>query len=198
MTQLTTLMFGLCLLCCSCAAQKQNPALVESLPEALVEKKDSMGFPETWAGDWIGALSIYNAKGLAQEIPMELQIHRTDSVDRFTWKIIYGEDKVAGARNYELVVKDREKGEYVVDELNSIALECYLIDNKLFSWYVVQDNLILVTNEVNGEEMQFEVIAGSQIPVSTTGGTIIEEEDVPEVDTYPVKGFQRASLMRRR
>ncbi len=198
MTNLTTLMFGLCLLCYSCTAQKQSPALTEALPTTLDQQTDSVGFPETWVGDWIGALSIYNAKGLAQEIPMELQIHRTDSVDRFTWKIIYGEDKVAGARNYELVVKDREKGEYVVDELNSIALECYLIDNKLFSWYVVQDNLILVTNEVNGEEMQFEVIAGSQIPVSTTGGTSVEDEEIPEVDTYPVNAFQRARLMRRR
>lgn len=190
-----------CLLLSSCAA-KSIPTTSTSPAEATTfEVSDSIGFPETWVGTWVGELVISNAKGIAQTLPMELHIQPMDTVDRFTWKIIYGEDKVAGARNYELVVKNREEGVYVVDELNSIFLECYLIGEKLFSWYLVNDVLILITNEKQGEQMIFEVVAGSHTPVSITGGQPAEKEGedaIPEVSTYPVKSAQRALLQRKK
>lgn len=197
MPKLTSLLVCLCLLFYACSAQKVAPpkAATDQLTTATT---DSLSFPESWMGVWEGQLSIYSVKGLAQQLPMELHILATDSTDRFIWRLVYGEDKEAGARNYELVVKDRAKGLYVVDELNSIQLECYLINGKLFSWYLVEDILIMITNEVRGEEMVFEVIAGSHTPVSITGEGEIEGEEISPVSTYPVRSSQKAILTRKK
>lgn len=197
MPKLTALLTCLCFLFYACSAQKAAPpqAATDTLTAPAA---DTLAFPESWMGVWEGPLSIYSAKGLAQELPMELHILATDSTDRFTWKIVYGEDKEAGARNYELVVKDREKGLYVVDEHNSIQLESYLINGKLMSWYVVDDVLIMISNEVRGEEMWFEVIAGSHTPVSITGGQEVDGEEIPSVSTFPIRSSQKATLRRKK
>ncbi len=73
-------------------------------------------FPKSWLGKWSGKLEIHNAKGLAQTIPMQLHLLPTDSTHRFTWTIFYGEDTVAGKRDYELVTLDTAKGLYAIDE----------------------------------------------------------------------------------
>lgn len=67
-------------------------------------------FPYSWEGIWQGDLEIFNTKGVAQTIPMELHILPTDSTHRFTWTLIYGTDKEAGKRPYELVIIDADKG----------------------------------------------------------------------------------------
>ena len=51
--------------------------------------KDSLTFPETWEGIWVGELDVYNAKGKAQTLPMELHILPIDSSDNHTFYIIY-------------------------------------------------------------------------------------------------------------
>ena len=131
---------------------------------------------------------------------MELHILPLDTVDRFSWTIIYGEDKEAGARKYQLQVIDRAKGIYAVDELNSIVLESYYRPNKLFSRYLVGEIMILITNEVRGDTMTFEVVAGGSEPVSSTGDTtlIVDGESIPEVRTYPIGATQKATLTRKK
>ncbi len=58
---------------------------------------------------------------------------------------------------------------------------------------------ILCTYErLDAETMAFEVIAGTEAPASTTGNAKHEGEDIPEVKTYPVNGFQRALLKRQK
>ena len=158
--------------------------------------QNKSGFPQSWVGTWAGTLKIYNQEGIKQSLPMQLQIQPIKGTPNYDWWIIYGEDKEAGKRAYELQPKDPEKGIWVVDEKNTIALECYFHQNKLYSRYLVANNFILVTNEVHGDEMIFEVIAGSGDPVSITGGQMVEEEEIPEVKTFPVGTMQRATLRR--
>lgn len=200
MSNLTISLCLLCLILGACSPKKALSTSPELPPVVLAETaQDSLSFPESWEGIWTGELSIYNAKGLSQQLPMELHLLPIpDSVDLFTWTIIYGEDKEAGKRPYQLQVVDREKGLYVVDELNSIALECYYLHNKLYSHYLVGDNRILITNEVEGDTMLFEVIAGKDEPVSITGGEIVDEEEIPEVSTFPITVAQRAVLTRKK
>jgi hypothetical protein len=89
-------------------------------------------FPSTWVGDWSGKLEIFNVTGKLQELPMELHIHPLDTVpEAFTFAIVYGEDKVAGLRAYELVTVDAAKGRYLMDEKNSIKMEAYYVNGKL-------------------------------------------------------------------
>ena len=169
---------------------------LSSYNPVIAQAKDEVLFPASWVGIWKGQLEIYGGTGLKQSLPMELHVRPQDSTDHYDWWIIYGEDKEAGKRAYELVPKDKANGVWVVDEKNSIKLECYYYHDKLSSWYDVKGSLILVTNEVRGDEMIFEVIAGSLAPVSITGNAKHEGEDIPEVRTYPVNVLQRAKLRR--
>ncbi len=200
MSNLTISLCFLCLIIGACSPKTAVSATSEAngipLPTTAA---DSLTFPESWEGIWTGELLIYKASGLAQQLPMELHIIAIpDSVDQFTWTIIYGEDKEAGKRPYQLKVVDREKGIYAVDELNSIVLECYYLHNKLYSQYLVAGSRILVTNEVDGDRMLFEVIAGSDEPVSITGGETVDEEEIPAVSAYPITVAQRGVLTRKK
>ena len=73
---------------------------------------------------------------------MELHILPIDTSDAWSWTIFYGEDKVKGKRDYQLIPKDVEKGIYQVDEQNSILLDAYLFDGKLFERFEVMGCLL--------------------------------------------------------
>lgn len=164
---------------------------------ALPVIADAEVFPLNWVGIWRGELDIYTPKGKQQSVPMQLHILPTEDKDRFTWSVIYGDPEVAGAkRPYDLLVKDRAAGHYAVDEHNSIVLDAYLIEGKLFSRFEVMGSLLLATNEVVEGKMIYEIISGGLDPVAVTGGTQVEGEDMPPVSSYHVVVRQRAVLVR--
>ncbi|MEM1217255.1 MAG: hypothetical protein AAGH79_00010 [Bacteroidota bacterium] len=154
------------------------------------------GFPESWAGKWAGTLEIYNAKGLAQSLPMQLHILPIDSTNRYSWGIIYGEDIEKGLRDYELMPVDTSLGHYQVDEKNGIILDAYLLGDKLFERFEVMGNLLLTTTELRGENLYWEIISGSLEPIVTTGGGEYEGEEIPPVGGYSIVVLQRAVLSR--
>lgn len=182
----------------SACSQIEAPTRVEDKAPitAAAPAKDTLPFPESWLGNWAGALNIYRANQLVQTIPMALEMAAIDTSDNFVWAIIYGEDREAGRRAYELEVIDVKKGHYRVDENNTIKLETYLFEHKLYSWYSVQGTMILSIYEKMGDEMIFEIVAGSDVPVSVTGDTQIEGEDIPKVETFPINTVQRGKLKR--
>lgn len=152
-------------------------------------------FPASWVGDWRGQLEIFTVTGKVQEIPMELHIHPLEAVPGgYTFSIIYGEDKVAGLRAYELHTVDAAKGLYLMDEKNSIKMEAYYLNGKLVQWFEVEGTLLYTTTELVGEELHWEIVSGSATPVSTTGNLKVGEEEIPPVKTFPVGAMQRAKL----
>ena len=155
--------------------------------------KEQLAFPESWVGEWSGELEIWKGNGLAQTLAMNMSVQPADKVGEYHWLTTFG-DKAATSKPYLLRAIDAENGVYVIDEQNSIILESYLFDNKLVSWYVVMESLILATFEKKEEEIIFEILAGSEKPISITGGQKIEEEDIPEVKTMPFNVMQRAVL----
>ncbi len=158
--------------------------------------EDTLPFPQSWLGNWEGELNIYQNNKVVQTLPMALEMAAIDTSDSFVWAIIYGEDKEAGRRAYFLNPVDPAKGHYVVDEDNSIFLETYLFNNKLYSWYLVAGNMILSVYEKIGDQMIFEIVAGSNTPVSITGDTLYNGEEIPKVETFPVRTIQRGILRR--
>ncbi len=154
------------------------------------------GFPASWAGEWAGKLEIFTATGKAQELPMELHILPLDSSGRYSFTIIYGEDKIAGVRPYELLSLDPAKGTWLLDEKNSIKMDAYLLGGKFFQWFEVEGSLLLTATELMGEELWWEIIFGSATPISITGGQKAGEEEISAVKTYPVKVLQRAKMRR--
>lgn len=161
---------------------------------ALISQSD---FPAGWSGEWAGTLHIVQARGTVQELPMELHILPLDSTGRYTWTIIYGEDKEAGRRPYELLTLDAEKGLYAIDEKNSIRMEGYLLGGTFYQWFEVEGSLLMTTTALQGDELVWEIVAGNIEPVSVTGGQTIDGEEVPPVKAFPVGAVQRARLRRR-
>ena len=159
---------------------------------------NSETFPDAWSGLWTGTLDIFGPKGKVQSVAMEVEIAKLDTSKqgRYVFSLVYGgRDK--DYRPYELVPVDTAKGIWRVDEKNSIVMESYLRGPKLLCWFVVSGNRILTTYEKTGDTMTFEVVAGKESPVSTTGNTKQGEEEIPEVKTYPASSFQRAILRRK-
>jgi len=158
---------------------------------------DTLTFPASWAGSWHGDLEIFNARGKVQTVPMWIEIQKIDTstTGRYTFGLVYG-SREADQRPYELVPVDPEKGLWRVDEKNSIVMESYLYGPKLLCWFTVQGSRVLCTYEKRENDLLFEVYAGPEAAVSTTGNTKLGEEDIPEVKTFPFSVFQRAVLER--
>ena len=153
-------------------------------------------FPDEYIGKWAGQLQIYNGAGLVQQLPMQLHILPTDSTNRYTFTIIYGEDTLAGRRPYELLVLDQEKGLYLVDEKNTIQMEAYYIGGKLWQNFEVQGSVLNTTLWKENGDLVWELSFGSTTPASTSGGQMHEGEEIPEVKAFPIQGVQRARLAR--
>ena len=130
---------------------------------------------------------------------MELHILPIDSSDNHTFYIIYGEDKVAGKRPYELVTIDAEKGIYAVDEKNSIQMEAFLLDNTLIQRFEVMGTMLITINEkIDDNTITWQIISGSLDPASITGKQEIDGEEIPEVKGYPIKALQKAILKKQK
>ena len=171
----------------SCTANKSTVEAEQHSPNK-VEKP----FPQNWYGKWKGILVIYNNKGKAQDIPMELHVAPTDTVNRYRMALIYGEGEKASERPYELVLVDAETGHYKTDEKNTIYLDDYYFDGVLYSRFEVMGNLLLTRIEKRNGKMYFEIISGKLEPIATTGDD--EANDIPPVNSYNITVSQRAEL----
>ena len=155
-------------------------------------------FPQDWLGYWEGELNIYNHTGKTMTIPMAIDNASTDNDSIWTWAIIYGEDTIAGRRDYELNVVDASKGHYLIDEKNSILLDAFLLDNSLVSTFNVSGSVIQSSYELNGEEMLFSIQMYNEQSIRETGDTISDGEEIPLVKSYQNKVWQKARLKKRK
>ncbi|MEO1516055.1 MAG: hypothetical protein AAFV95_13615 [Bacteroidota bacterium] len=187
--------FGLGVLLWACNPKVSDSA--QASAEAAVESAGQMGsFPDAWVGTWVGALDIYRGTKKLQSVPMEIQIGANDGRGRYSWTSTFlGKDTIV--KPYELQTIDAAAGKYVMDEKNSIKIESYLHDQKLVSWFEVQGSLISATYEIINGQLVFEILAGSDKEVSTTGGTQFEGEDIPPVRSFPIGTMQRGVLTKK-
>jgi hypothetical protein len=169
-----------------------------SVEEEVVVMPSSNKFPDSWFGTWAGELKVYNAKGLAQTVPMECKMGKTDTAGVYEWSIIYGTDREKGLRPYILRTIDASKGHYLCDELNTIKMESYLLGNKLFCNYSVMGNwMTSIYEKTDDGKMIFEIIFGKEKAVSESGGEIVKGDTVPVVKAFPVIINQKAVLTRK-
>jgi len=166
---------------------KVNNELVESL-------KEDFSFPEDWMGYWKGDLEIFRKNKLVRTLPMALDHALTDTSGYYEWAIIYGEDTIAGRRDYYLKTINAEDGHYQTDERNSIFLDSYLYGNRLIAYYDVASTIIQSSYTRTGDELLFEILGMDTMPISTTGDQIVDGDTIPRVRSYPVKTMQKAIL----
>ena len=153
----------------------------------------SGSFPKEWEGNWKGELQWFKTgKEQPEKVNMELRIHPADSINTWTWQIIYGsvsEDN----RPYHLIKKDTSGIHWVIDEKDGIILDQYWVGNKFCGAFTVQNSTIMNSYWMEKNKLIVEFYNVSAKPVATTGkGT----EDSPKVDSYKVGSYQKAILTR--
>lgn len=156
--------------------------------------------PEEWYGEYVGRLNIYNAAGLSMQLNMELLVTPTDSAHRANWTISYLPDDTTGAlkndrREYELIGQSDYPAHYVIDEKNSILLDCYLMDNVMISRFRVNKALLIINYTLLGDSVRVEIFSGPYDAVRDTGE---EVEEVDNIQAFGINGYHRAILYRRK
>ena len=149
-----------------------------------------------WLGKWKGELIIYGATDTLQTLPMELWVEETDTALMWNWTIIYHGENGDDVRKYALKAMDSTKnGHYQVDERNSILLDTYLRGNKLSSRFTVNQSLLLISYTLipSQDALRFNVTSGSMKEPTSTGEDVLDE-NIKEILSYPLNGFQEAIL----
>jgi len=151
-------------------------------------------FPKSWEGNYEGELEIYKVHGIAMKPSMRFQIaQKTDSI--YTWKMTYIMNGKEDVRDYELIIRNTEKGLYTIDEKNTILLESYYRNGIFTSFFEVLGSFIITsTQKLDSGELMFEIIAASSKKVKKTGNQEHNGQQVPQVTSYLVNGRQRAIL----
>jgi hypothetical protein len=158
---------------------------------AVAQQKKS--FPQNWVGNWKGKMQWYQGTNPPREFDMQLRIHPVaDSVNMYTWQIIYGKEEKDN-RPYYLKAVDTAKGHWVVDEVNGIVLDQYFLGNKFCGAFTVMGNTIVNNYWMEKDQLMVEFISYPAKPVATTGkGT----EEIPNVDSYRIGSYQKGALKR--
>ncbi|MEM6298482.1 MAG: hypothetical protein AAF740_07330 [Bacteroidota bacterium] len=157
-----------------------------SLPS--FSQKKNAEFPEDYFGIYKGILTINQASGEVQEIPMEFHLLATDTAQRFVYKLVYN----GQPRNYMLIEKDAEKGIYTVDENNGIILPSRYIDRTLYSYFQVGESFLNSRLSFSKKKLEFEILFTNMEARERTG----EDTDY-EIYGYPITTVQKAVLRRK-
>ena len=157
-----------------------------------ISQDKSIDFPDDYFGIYKGDLHISSEKG-DQNIPMEFHLLATDSVATYAYTLVYGEGEAKQIRSYNLIEKNKEKGTYVVDENNGIFLEIRVVDNKMYTLFEVQENLLTTFITFESGYLDFEIIFA---PTTKQTTTYAEDEKKTEVISYPITTLQRARLQK--
>ena len=151
-------------------------------------------FPDSWFGEYEGNLEIYAVDSIGMQLKMKLGIHPTEKDSVYQWIITYDFKGKADVRFYELKIIDSQKGQYQIDEKNSIIIDSYYRYGILTSYFEVNKSVIIASYKKENDSIIFEIIAANSVPISETGGTTLNKDEIPTVYSYPVTGRQRAVL----
>jgi hypothetical protein len=158
----------------------------------------SPAFPAAWIGHWKGDATSDTGVGEPMRFTMELKIAATDQPNRFQWTVIYDGSTGRQVRAYELVVKDAARGEYAIDEKNSIVLDARLLNGTLYSHFLVEGTRIATRERLEGDgtaegpRIEVEMIVTRDAEATSTG----KADGVPEVLSWMPRSIQRATLRR--
>jgi hypothetical protein len=159
----------------------------------LSAQKSNSNFPEAYFGNYKGDLIINNSSG-TQTVGMEFNFKATDSIGKYEYQIVYIIDGKRQERNYNLITQDATKGDYIIDENNGILLSAKLFENRLYSVFEVNGNLLFTTETFYDDHMIFEIMFSKKKEESASGEVV---ENQPEVLSHPVTVSQRAKLIKR-
>jgi hypothetical protein len=147
-------------------------------------------FPANFVGKWQGKLKWYSNGKYKMDFTMRLNILPTDTVGKYTWQIIYGEDKKDN-RPYFLQAVDTAKGHWIVDENDGVKIDTYVSANTASSAFTVMNSTIMDSYTVDGNTMAVEFFT-ILLKESNTNGQGTTEN--PKVESYKIASMQKGVL----
>ena len=164
-------------------------ALLFSLCTCFILNAQDKVFPDDYLGVYKGDLVITSSKG-KQSLPMEFHLEVTDSTDLYTYKFIVLVNNKSSEKNYTLKVKDKSKGEFLIDENNGIVLSANYIGDTLYSVFDVESSLITTTETFYDDKMVFKIVYSDMTDKTSNDNGA----DAVKVTNYPVTVIQKAIL----
>ena len=141
-------------------------------------------FPEKCLGIWQGMMYIQTEGRVKDSVEVKLSITKTDKPDTFGWKTEYFSEKYPVTKDYLMIARDLEKGLYILDEQDGIELKNYLFNDKLYSVFEVNGNLLTGTYELREDNLIFEISFGAKLDTTN------------QVTNYSVINLQRVILQK--
>lgn len=154
--------------------------------------QSTTSFPQQFVGHWKGTLEwTQTGKKETQRVDMELHIlPSADTAGQFSWNLVYGKASQDN-RPYILKAVDTAAGHWVIDERNGIILDQYWVANRLAGAFTVMNSTIVNSYWLENGKLYLEFVTYQSKPIATTGKG---DKEVPLVDSYAVKSYQRAIL----
>lgn len=158
----------------------------------IAQETNNLNFPGDYFGVYTGTLNISSERGI-QKIPMEFHLNTTDSIGKYKYVLVYGENEKRQERNYFLIEKDAEKGNYIIDEDNGILLNAKVLDNKLYCLFEVEQSLLTTFITFEKDQLLFEIVYSNTSKKGLSGS---ENDSIPLVTSYPLHVIQKATLLK--
>lgn len=149
--------------------------------------------PKEWLGIWVGEMVITNPRNEKTSVPVKLEIASLRDSENLTWVTTYGDKETDSkvpnvVKEYELVPGKEKPGQFMIDEKNGIMLPSRLVENVLYSQFVVGESSITARYELVADQIQFEIISTKQISV----------EEKSMVKPFNINVIQRVKLKRKK
>lgn len=118
-------------------------------------------------------------------IPIQFTAAPTETENTWIWKTEYVSEKYPVVKDYKLVLHDSTKNIYHMDEGDGLILLNYVIGNKMYCLFEIEDQYITASYELSGENLIFEVTVG-----------LLAGETAADVTNYSIQNVQRVVLSR--
>lgn len=147
-------------------------------------------FPQNWQGTWSGIMYDRTVQGKSQIVPMTLRIKPlSQNSKRYTWQIIYGTGPKKIVRNYELVAKNQDAGNFVIDEKDGTLIDVWWLGNKLYSQFRVGNRLLSTQCQLQDHRLHYELIVYQSLTPQTQ-----VSQGKTSFESYKLKSVQSAEL----
>lgn len=155
---------------------------------SCVLKAQIPDFPESWAGNWKGDVTISSSRG-KQSVPVSLTIEPL-ATSRWSW-VLYYEAPSQSQRRYELV---QDETGWKIDEKNGVVLPQQFIGDRLSSGFSVEGSILICYYWLEDEVLNMEIHTVARNQNNTE---VSESKEPTTVSIHSVGTFQKAKLYRK-
>lgn len=127
---------------------------------------------------------LYQQGHVYDSVAVRLSISKTDTPQVYGWKTEYLSKKYPIAKDYQLKLLDGDQQVYAMDEGDGIVLKAYVFDNKLYSTFAANGNMLSSSYELRNDKLIFEISYGKLL------------DETEGVNNYSVNSLQKAVMRR--